>query len=265
MKRLTSSLGAVYTVLLALFMLFPVLAIVPASLGVDELLRFPPRGLTLRWYEQVLSDRDWLDSAWLSLRLGLGAAVLSTLLGLALCLYAYHYRNLPRGVQGLLTLPLWMPHVVLATGLFTVLLPVNLLGSEWVLVLVNASLALPIGGLLLLNAGAAIEPSLWTAATSLGATPLTALRTVILPLLSLALVSALILGFHSAWDETVFAVFVGPQLTPTLSSRIYAYLGQNVTPAIAAVATLIVAMAVIVTLVLLSLRRRVRERPHYLH
>ncbi|TBU90350.1 hypothetical protein DNJ95_16385 [Stutzerimonas kirkiae] len=259
------ALGILYSLALMLFLLLPLLTILPASLGSAELIEFPPRQPTLAWYGEVLNDRDWLDSALLSLRIALGCAVLSTLLGGLSALYAYRYRHLPRGLDSLFTLPLWMPQVILASGLFSLLLPWDLLGSEVMLVLANTALALPLSALVLGGTFARIDPSLWLAASSLGARPLTILRTLMLPLTALGLFTSVLLAFHSAWDETVFALFIGPLETPTLTSRLYAYLAQSVTPAVAAVASLLVFATLLIALATMLLRRRSATAPHWLH
>lgn len=86
---------------------------------------------------------------------------------------------------------------------------------------------------------------------------------VVGPLLLPALIVAFLLAFHTAWDETTFANFIGPTVVPVLSTRMFAYLQQNVTPEIAAVASLLL-MATLLgagIVYLLSRRRRKSEEP----
>jgi ABC-type spermidine/putrescine transport system permease subunit II len=135
-----------------------------------------------------------------------------------------------------------VPHVVLATGLFAILLPIGLLGSESMLVLANAALALPLAASLIQSSFAAIDPILWITASSLGARPWAVFRGVLMPMLMVSIVMSLMLVFHSAWDESIVALFIGPLRVPMLSTRIYGYVSQSVNPAVAAVATVVTAV-----------------------
>lgn len=252
--------GGAYVLALVFFLLLPALAIFPAALGEGELLEFPPARLSLRWFGEVLGDGDWLDSAAFSFVLAAATALLSTVLAVLVGVAQLRYHRLPRGLLPLLLAPLWVPHVAVATGLFSLLLPWGLAGQAWALVLANTVLALPLSATLVLASFSALEGNLWMAAASLGAPPATIVRTVLLPLAATALVSSLLLAFQSAWDETVFALFIGPVDVPTLSVRIYAYVSQSLTPAIAAVAALVAAVSLAGLLFLLLLRRGLAGR-----
>lgn len=70
------------TVLTTAFLLLPILFIAALSFGSSQWLIFPPPGWTLRWYQELLEDPRWLDSAWTSFRIALIVTVLSVLLGL---------------------------------------------------------------------------------------------------------------------------------------------------------------------------------------
>lgn len=256
---LRATAGAAYVLCLAIFLLLPALAIFPASIGESEFLEFPPSGLTLHWFQDVLADQDWLDSAAFSFGLALATAVLATFLAVLVGIAQLRYHRLPKGLLAVLLAPLWVPHVAVATGLFSLCLSWGWVGRVWVLVLANTMLALPLSVSLVLAAFSVFEGNLWTAAAVLGARPRTIVRTILLPLSATALLSSLVLAFQSAWDETVLALFIGPVDTPPLSVRIYAYVSQNLTPAVAAVAAMVAVLS-IVTVTVLGLARKAPGR-----
>lgn len=255
LRVLRTALGWLYTALIVAFLLLPIILLIPASLTDSEFLEFPPNRLTTRWYSSVLQDTDWLSSAMLSLRIALVAAVIATAAGLVVAVAQLRTGELRGWQRGFLLLPMLLPHIIAATGLFILALNTETIGQEWLLVAVNSAVALPVVLLLLLSAFDTVDPLLWTAASTLGARPLKILRAIIAPLVIISVVIAFVLSFHSAWDETVFAVFIGPHFTPTLPARLYAYLLQNVTPAVAAVATMLLAATILGALLVLGLQR----------
>jgi len=260
MTRVLKIAGGIYTLLVVLFLLLPAIAVLPASMGGSEFIEFPPKDLTMRWYEEVVNDSNWIASAGLSLRIALLTALVTTVMAVMFGIVQLRYGRIPRWALLTILLPLWTPHVVLASGVFAAFLPTGLVGTETLLVLANTAMALPLSTTLILGSFATIDPALWTAAASLGARPSTILRTVMLPLVALGLAMSAILAFQSAWDETTFALFIGPVLTPVLSARMYAYVSQTVSPAIAAVSAIITAVTLICALVFAFLQARQRRR-----
>ena len=125
------------------------------------------------------------------------------------------------GFRIFLMLPLLVPQVIVATGLFVVLLHTHLLGEAWVLAIADAALALPITTLLFVGALETLDPAIWTVASTLGGRWLDILRKIVLPIVAASIAAAFILAFEVAWDEVTFAVFIGPTTVPTLPSRMF--------------------------------------------
>src|SRR5262250_425142 len=67
--------------LVLLYLVFPILVVVPLSFSAGTYLSFPPPGFSLRWYENFFGRSDWLDAASLSLWVGGAVMVLATALG----------------------------------------------------------------------------------------------------------------------------------------------------------------------------------------
>lgn len=259
-RALRSVAGWAYCGLLLAFVTIPIAIMVPASFGSAEVLQFPPRGFSLHWYREVLGDQRWLASAWLSLQLALVAALLATLAGFMVAIEHLRFGRVRPLMRAYLLLPLVAPHIVLAAGLFSMLLQARLLGSPGALALAQCCLALPLAVVVLLNAVEAIDPLLWTAASSLGARWWTVLGRVILPNLWLSLVVALLVAFNAAWDEVTFAVFFGPIRTPTLPSKMFSYLQELINPAVTAIATLLMAVTLLLALFTAVIPQLLRAR-----
>lgn len=251
--------GTCFVVLLSLFLIAPVLIIVPASFSAGEQLMFPPRDYSWRWYIQLATDNRWHDSAWVSLKIAVGAVALAVPVALAAAIASVRFGAISARQRLYLLLPLVVPHSVIATGLFTVLLSLGLLESQWVLAVVHAAFALPLALLLFISALEAVDPLVWSAAATLGASPLQVLLRVILKIIWPSLVSAALLVFIFSWDEIVAAVFVGPVAPATLPALMFSYLQETLTPAVAAVASILLVMSIAAGLAMLALTPRGRR------
>src|SRR6187399_2977170 len=67
--------------LILLFVALPTLIVVPVSLSATEYLSFPPQELTLHWYQEFLTDPDWIRATLLSFQIAVVVAVLSVVIG----------------------------------------------------------------------------------------------------------------------------------------------------------------------------------------
>lgn len=257
-SKFTRFAGTIYVILYMAFLLAPIAIMVPASFTAQEILMFPPDHFSLRWYEDVIRGREWLAAARISLGIGAAAMVLSTIAGLLVGFCVFHYGPLSTGIRLLLVSPMLVPHIVVATGLFEILVPLKLLGSKTVLAIGHASVALPITVILSITAFEAIDRNLWTAAATLGARVRQIVTKVIMPLTATGSIACLILSFESSWHEVTLAVFVGPAVEPTLPNKMFSILLQESSPALAAVSTLLVAITLLCTgaLGLLAIRRK---------
>ncbi|WP_052487469.1 ABC transporter permease [Gordoniibacillus kamchatkensis] len=77
-----------------LFIVAPVLIVIPISLTDIGFMDFPKHGLSLQWYEKLLRRAEWSESLWLSLRLGLTVSLLSTSLGTLIALALFRRRHM---------------------------------------------------------------------------------------------------------------------------------------------------------------------------
>jgi putative spermidine/putrescine transport system permease protein len=252
-SRHLNILGWVYCCLLIAFLLFPIIIMVPISFGDTDTLHFPPERLSLRWYETVLGDDRWLDSAKLSLWIAIWAAGLATVAGLLVGLVHMRLGRIGVPLRIVLMMPLVAPNVVIATGLFSLLLPLGLLGSPTSLILGHACLAVPLTMVIFLNAADSLDPLLWTAADSLGARWPRILREIVLPNLGISIVAAFLIAFITSWDEVTLAIFVGPIAVPTLPSRMFSFLTEMIDPAVTAIATMLIGVTALIGLLMIIL------------
>lgn len=245
-----------FTVLVALFLLLPILFIVALSFGSSQWLLFPPPSWTTKWYAELFADPRWVEAAWTSLKIGLVVTVLSVLLGLLASFGLVRGRF--RGAEALRALfltPMIMPAVVFAVALYAFALKFGLNGTFLGFVIGHTILALPFSIIAIAGALEGFDKSIEDAAVLCGASPLEAKIRVTLPAISHGLFAAAIFSFLMSWDEAVIAIFMSSPTIQTLPVKIWTTLRQDLTPVIAAASTLLVALTLIL-MILAALFRK---------
>ncbi|GAA5237139.1 ABC transporter permease [Verticiella sediminum] len=235
------------SVLYILFMCSPLLIVIGAAFEPQEILRFPPHGISLTWFERVLQTPAFLDAAANSLVVGLLAMVLSVLLGLlaayALARGSSRYRET---ILGLLLSPLVIPELVIGLALLQMLILMDIATDLTTLVLAHTVICLPYTVRLLFNGVNAISESLENASLLLGASRGGTIVRVTLPLMKNSIVAAALFAFLTSFDNTVISLFLVDASTMTLPITIYNYVEFNLDPAIAALSTILILLSCVV-------------------
>src|SRR5215471_10855053 len=124
--------------LVLVYLILPVLIIVPISFSSARFLTFPPPSLSLRWYQQYFSNPAWMQATQVSLTIAVFTVLIATPLGVAAA-YAISQSKLRimRLIHTLLLLPLVVPIIIIAVGIFFVYAKVGLVATMPGLVLAN--------------------------------------------------------------------------------------------------------------------------------
>ena len=240
MRLLRTFTGAVL-----LFLVLPVLAVVPLSLSSSELLTLPIPGLSLRWYEVFFTDGRWLAATRTSLVVGGLTALLATVLGTLAALGLQFGRVPGRAVLlGLLTAPVVVPSVVTGLAMYLAFAPAGLTSTLPGLVLAHTVLAAPYAVTTVLAGLQGFDPVLLRAASSLGAPPATALRRVLAPLLAPSIVTGAVFAFAISFDELIVTLFIAGPDQVTLPRQMFAGLREVLSPTLSAAAVVLAAASV---------------------
>jgi putative spermidine/putrescine transport system permease protein len=160
----------------------------------------------------------------------------------------------------LLISPLIVPHVVMAVSLFFALAGTSLIGSPLAFALGYAIIGAPYAVVVTIAGLKRFDRTLERAATSLGANQITILWTVTLPLLLPTLASAAIFAFIVGFDDVVFGLFLsGPNATP-LPMRMWDNIRLEISPQIAVVAVIFLAVLAILGLLRLFVGAAIEGR-----
>jgi len=245
-ERLWRWFGMVAGGLVYLFLLLPVLVIFLSAFSPTAYPQFPPKMLSLRWFQAFFESRDWLKalqvSAWLLLIVTPLTALLGTTAAYALARLTFRGRAV---VQALLLSPLIIPQVVLGIALLYVLTGVGLAGSLTGLAIGHILVALPYAVRTVSVSLASIDRKLETASMSLGASPAYTFTHVTLPLIKPGIVAGAVFAAVTSFGEVSVSLFLTAPGTVTMPVRIFTYIDQTFDPVVNAVSAIFIVLAVV--------------------
>jgi len=246
-----------FCVLVLLYLILPILIIVPMSLSSARFLTFPPPSLSLRWYRDYLDDPSWMQATRVTLTVALLTVTIATPLGVAAA-YAISQSKLRimRAIHITLLLPLVVPIIITAVGIFFVYAKVGLVATMTGLVLANVMLGLPYVVISVVAGLQSFDATQEMVARSLGMNRLRSFFAVTLPQIKTSVIAGGVFAFISAIDETIVALFIsGGQYQP-LTKRMFTALRDEIDPTIAAISTLMTAVSFMLVLVVSSRQKK---------
>ncbi|WP_417788976.1 ABC transporter permease [Terasakiella pusilla] len=240
-----------------LFLVLPILVIMPLSFNGSSFLSYPLDGFSLRWYAEVFQSEVWVRAIKNSLIIGSASAFLATVLGTmaAMGLTQANFRG-KGAVNALLVSPMIVPIVISALGLYFFFAEIGLNATYTGLILAHTALGAPFVVITVTATLQGFDNTLMRAASSLGANPVKVFFAVVLPLILPGVVSGALFAFATSFDEVVVVLFSAGPEQRTLPRQMFDGIKENITPAIMAAATLLIAFALALLSVLEYLRRR---------
>jgi putative spermidine/putrescine transport system permease protein len=273
-----------------LFLIMPVLIIIPLSFNeqpyfsfTSGMLALDPDAFSLRWYRDILENGmvnpdepnmwaylsdSWANGQWMhsvknSFIIAIFATLLSASLGtlaaLGLSQSQMPARNL---IMSLLISPMIVPIIITSAGLFfffssigltsasgtvagylAIIFAHTVLGTPFVVITVTATLV-------------GFDRSLIRAGESLGASPPTVFRRVILPLILPGVISGALFAFITSFDEVVAVIFLADYEQRTIPRQMWSGIREQISPTILAVATILVLISIFLLSTIELLRRR---------
>jgi len=230
-----------------LFLIAPVIIILIVSFSGAHYLSFPPPYLSLRWYQRFLGTPSWRQAIGVSTQVALLTMLFATALGLLAALALVRGRFRGKGmIYAVLLSPLIVPTIITAIGLYFFFVRLKATGSILAMALGHTVLALPVVVIIMAAALQGFDLRLEHAALSLGASRLTALRRITLPLILPGLLSAALFAFLTSFDELLIPLFLSGVEVQTLTVRVWNSLVLEVDPTIAAVSSFLIGVTAVV-------------------
>ncbi len=246
-------------VLVLLFLLLPILVIMPLSFSSSSFLSYPIPGWSLQWYDNLFSSEEWARATRNSFIVAPLATILATVLGTMAAVGLARVNFWGKGaLMSLLIAPMVVPIVVVGVSTYLFFAKLGLNDSYLGLVLVHAALGAPFVLTTVLATLQSFNENLIRASLSLGAGHLETFFRVTLPIIAPGVISGALFAFATSFDEVVVTLFIaGPQQV-TLPRQMFTGIRENINPTIAAVATLLIIFTTALMLGLEWLRGRRR-------
>jgi putative spermidine/putrescine transport system permease protein len=244
-----------------LFLISPILIVLPMSFSSAQFLTFPPPGYSLQWYKEFFSNVDWTSAMKNSFAVGFATVILATVMGTAAAMgitYGkFHGKTL---LAAFFIWPMTVPVIILAVGLYFVCSQMGLVGSFPGLVLAHSLLATPMVVIVVSATLQGFSKSMELAAASLGASPLNVFFRITLPIIAPGILSGALFAFITSFDEVVMALFLSGTTWRTLPVKMFEGIRYEINPTISAVAALLIVLSVFVLGTAELLRRRSLQR-----
>jgi putative spermidine/putrescine transport system permease protein len=243
--------------LILVLLILPMTIIVPVALTDKPYLSLPGEGLSLQHFERLFASREWLASFAQSGVIGLAATAIAVTFGGAATIGCWQLSaRFAAPIRVLLLMPLTIPSIIYALGLYRLFIRLDLLDTYLGVILAHAVTGIPYVVITTSAALTGFDPALMRAARGLGATMPQALWRVLLPNIYPGILSGAILAFMHSWDEIVLVLFIASRSITTVPRRIWDGINDQLDPVIAAVAVTMVA----ISLALLLLNQLVQRR-----
>ena len=240
-RRLGSVAAAIPGVLVLLFLVAPVLAVVPMSFSSASVLELLPANPGLSQYRRFFDSPDWMHALAISTQVAVGTMVLATIVGVLAALGLARLGPRSRSlIEALLILPRIVPTIVFAVAAYSLYLKLGLVGSVAGLVLAHSVLATPFVVVFVGSALRGIDPSLAEASRSLGAGPIATFFQVVFPQIRLAVAGSALFAFNVSFDEVVVTLFISGLRTKTLPVKVWDAIQYEISPILPAISTLVV-------------------------
>jgi putative spermidine/putrescine transport system permease protein len=246
-----------FNALVLLFLVLPILVIVPLSFSDSTFLSYPMPGVSLRWYHNLLESEEWMRAAQNSFIVAPAATIVATVLGTlaAVGLNKAEFRGKAL-VMAVLISPMVVPVVVVGVGVYIFFAQIGLSETYTGLILAHAALGAPFVVTTVSATLQGFNHNLVRASLSLGASPLTTFFRVTLPVIAPGLISGALFAFATSFDEVVITLFVAGPTQSTLPRQMFSGIRENISPTIAALATILIIFSTCLLLALEWLRGR---------
>lgn len=247
----------IFSVAVLIFLVAPVMIVIPLSFNQSTYFSYPMTGVTLGWYEMIFSSAEWRATIVNSFVIGLSATAIATVLGtlaaIGLSRPGFPFRGL---IVPILIAPMIIPIVVIAVSLYLVFAPLGLINTHLGVILAHAALGTPFVVITVTARLMAFDNNLLRAAAGLGASPWTAFRRVMLPQILPGVAVGSIFAFATSFDEVVVILFIGGAEQRTIPRQMWAGIRDQINPTILAMAGLLTLFAIVMFLAIAWLQGR---------
>ena len=241
----------IFSVVFAVYMLMPLAVVVIASFTNAGYVQFPPTSFGVRWYQEVFRNEYLVSGFIFSLQIASAVAVISGISGVAAAFAISRSTFWGRdAIVATLTMPLAIPHVVLALALLQIFAFFQVPTAPLGLLVGHVLITLPYVLRLVLTSLHDMDHQIERASSSLGASRWQTFRLVTLPIIAPGVAAGIFFAFLLSFDEVTLSIFLTLPDKKTLPARIFAIASQGSDPVITATSGLLIMLATVLIVVM---------------
>ncbi len=240
-------LRRLYLGLMACLLGGPLVVVFGVSLNAEKRLFFPPDGISLRWYVELMTHTEWLVPVKNSLTIATAASLTALSIALPLAYFLWRYRVFyARALFVLGIAPFLLPPVITALGFLSFWVTVGMYGSIVATIVSHAIFFVTLPLVTLSLGFESIDREVVEAATTMGADTRAAFTTIIFPMVRPYMISGLAFAFVLSLNEYIVAYMVSGFTVETLPIKIFNALRYGYTPVMASVMVVFVTLAAVI-------------------
>jgi putrescine transport system permease protein len=220
-------------------------------------------GFSTKWYGELFRNEEFLDAAWVTLKVAFFSSTIATVLGTLAAHVLVRAGRFPGRTlfSGMIYAPLVMPEVITGLSLLLLFIGLGLDRGVLTVVLAHTTFSMCYVSVVVSSRLSSFDQSLEEAALDLGASPFESFMLVTLPIIAPAVISGWLLAFTLSLDDLVIASFTtGPGAT-TLPIKVFSAVRLGVSPEINALSTILIGI-VTVGVITASLVSKQAARQH---
>jgi putative spermidine/putrescine transport system permease protein len=243
--------------LVLLFLISPIIAVMPLSFNSESFFTYPMPGYSLKWYEDFFFNDRWTGALRMSFFIAICTTILATFLG-TLAALGLARTNFPAKstIMAILISPMIVPVIISAVGMFKFYAQLDLASTLLGVILAHTALATPFVVITVTATLSAFDKTLMRAGASCGAPPHTVFFKVVMPLILPGMISGALFAFVTSFDEVVVVLFLASPEQRTLPLQMFSGIREMISPTITAAATVLVLFSTALLVTVELLRRR---------
>jgi putative spermidine/putrescine transport system permease protein len=237
----------VVTTIMFIFLIGPFLIIIISSFSGDAVMRFPPNGFSLQWYQKVLNISMFRTTFWVSLKTGMLATFTALILGVPVAYANVRYRYPGKsGLELLFSSPAIVPGLVIGFSLLRFFIYVTQIPVMMGLYLGHTAILFPYTVRVVSASLRNFDTGVEEAAVSLGSSRLHAFFAVVFPNIRSGIVAAFILAFITSFNNVPISLFLTGPGVATLPIQMLIYMEYYYDPTISALSSIIILITVLI-------------------
>lgn len=262
MKPKKRIFGGILMILLVIFLYAPIVYTIVFSFNDSKsLTKFA--GFSTRWFEKMVSDRTMINGIVYTVVIAVIATIVSTIVGTLTAIgLSKSHRILRSCVEQVNQLPMMNPDIVTAIGLLMFFSALHIEKGFMTLLIAHIMFCIPYVILSIMPKLRSLDPNLAEAAMDLGATPIRALVSVIIPQVMPGIISGALIAFTMSFDDFVISYFATGNGVNNISIVVYT-MRKRTNPSINALSTVVIVLitlGLIIYNVISAINAKRRER-----